>query len=116
MVKEVVVAHKDRLARFGTEIIEWVLKQAGVPLVVLDRNVLPSNEELAQDLMVIVHVSSCRLNGKRRYVKSKPSGTEGEKGGPRGTIRQRKKRQVKSYVSSTGAQSRSDQAVLDEAN
>ena len=116
MVKEVVVAHKDRLARFGTEIIEWVLKQAGVPLVVLDRNVLSPNEELTQDLMAIVHVFSCRLNGKRRYAKTKPSGTEGEKGGPRGTIRPRKKRQVKSSGPSAGAQSRPGQAVLDEAN
>jgi hypothetical protein len=64
---EVVVAHKDRLARFGTELIEWILKQAGATLVVLDKATLSPTEEVTQDLMAIVHVFSCRLNGKRKY-------------------------------------------------
>ena len=29
IVKEVVVAHKDRLTRFGTELIEWIIQKAG---------------------------------------------------------------------------------------
>lgn len=69
-IKEVVVAHKDRLARFGTELIEWILKQAGATLVVLDKATLSPTEEVTQDLMAIVHVFSCRLNGKRRYKSS----------------------------------------------
>ena len=68
---EVVVAHKDRLARFGTELIEWILKQAGATLVVLDKATLSPTEEVTQDLMAIVHVFSCRLNGKRRYKSSR---------------------------------------------
>ena len=36
LVKEVVVAHKDRLARFGTELIEWIMQKAGARLIVLD--------------------------------------------------------------------------------
>jgi putative resolvase len=69
-IKEVVVAHKDRLARFGTELIEWILKQAGATLVVLDKATLSPTEEVTQDLMAIVHVFSCRLNGQRRYKAS----------------------------------------------
>jgi len=70
-IKEVVVAHKDPISeRFGTELIEWILKQAGATLVVLDQATLSPTEEVTQDLMAIVHVFSCRLNGKRRYKSS----------------------------------------------
>jgi predicted site-specific integrase-resolvase len=69
-IKEVVVAHKDRLARFGTELIEWILRQAGATLIVLDKATLSPTEEVTQDLMAIVHVFSCRLNGQRRYKSS----------------------------------------------
>jgi len=81
LVNEVVVAHKDRLARFGTELIEWILKRAGARLVVLDQATLSPAEEVTQDLMAIVHVFSCRLNGKRRYTGPQSSGTKRKIGG-----------------------------------
>jgi excisionase family DNA binding protein len=81
LVNEVVVAHKDRLARFGTELIEWILKRAGARLVVLDQATLSPTEEVTQDLMAIVHVFSCRLNGKRRYQGPQSSGTKRKIGG-----------------------------------
>ena len=34
-IKEVVVAHKDRLARFGVELIQWVIELGGASLVIL---------------------------------------------------------------------------------
>ena len=68
-IKEVVVAHKDRLARFGTEIIEWIATQAGARIIYEDSQCLSSEQELAADLLAIVHVFSCRANGKRRYGK-----------------------------------------------
>jgi putative resolvase len=81
LVNEVVVAHKDRLARFGTELIEWILKRAGARLVVLDQATLSPTEEVTQDLMAIVHVFSCRLNGKRRYAGPRSGGTKRKIGG-----------------------------------
>jgi putative resolvase len=81
---EVVVAHKDRLARFGTELIEWVLNQAGTSLVILDRDQLSYAEKLTQDLMAIVHVFSCRFKGKRRY-KSKHKAENGTPCGLQGS-------------------------------
>jgi predicted site-specific integrase-resolvase len=68
-IKEGVVAHKDRLVRFGTEIIEWITTQAGARVVYEDSQCLSSEQELAADLLAIVHVFSCRANGKRRYGK-----------------------------------------------
>ena len=62
-IKTVVVAHKDRLARFATEIIEWIINQ-GRLIIQSSDNKCPE-QELTEDLMAIVHVFSCRLNGKR---------------------------------------------------
>lgn len=66
-IKEVVVAHKDRLARFGVEFIDAVFGLFGVTLIVLNDSTSSPNQELTEDLMAIIHVFSCRLNGKRRY-------------------------------------------------
>jgi len=54
LVNEVVVAHKDRLARFGTELIEWSLKR--IFLVVLDQVILSPIEKVTQDRMTSVCV------------------------------------------------------------
>jgi putative resolvase len=74
---EVVVAHKDRFTRFAFDFVEWLLLQYNVKLVVLDNVNHKSNEqELAEDLLSIIHVFSCRQNGKRKYNSS--SGIEQE--------------------------------------
>ena len=64
-IKTVVVAHKDRLARFATEVIEWIINQAGGRLIIQSSDGKCPEQELTEDLMAIVHVFSCRLNGKR---------------------------------------------------
>ena len=58
----------------------WVIKRAGARLVILDANVLAPNEELTQDLMAIVHVFSCRINGKRRYKRPLDPSQEAQQG------------------------------------
>lgn len=73
-IQEVVVAHKDRLARFATEIIEWVITRAGGTLRILNHDKLSPEQELTEDLMAIVHVFSCRLNGKRKYRSTQQTG------------------------------------------
>lgn len=66
--KEIVVAHKDRFSRFAFDFIEWLLKQYNVKLTILNKDDHKSSEqELAEDLLSIVHVFSCRQNGKRKY-------------------------------------------------
>lgn len=66
-ISKVVVAHKDRLVRFGCELIEWIFNQAGATLIIEDHSKLSYEEEFTQDLLSIVHVFSCKLNGKRKY-------------------------------------------------
>ena len=64
---EVVVAHKDRLARFGFELIEWAIAQGGGKIVVLQQSNLSPEQELTNDLLSILHVFSCRMHGLRNY-------------------------------------------------
>ena len=63
----VVVAHRDRLARFGGEVIQFLVEQNGGEVVVLDQTVYSPEEELTEDLLTILHVFSRRLSGLRRY-------------------------------------------------
>ena len=62
-----VVAYRERLARFGTELIERLIEQNGGQLVVLKRVVHSPPQELAEDLHAILNVFSARLQGVRRY-------------------------------------------------
>ena len=64
---DVVVAHRDRLARFGFELIEWLVQQNGGRVVVLNQPDASPQSELTEDLLAILHTFSCRMHGLRRY-------------------------------------------------
>ena len=63
-----VVAHRDRLARFGGEVIRFLVEQNGGYIVVLNQTSLSPEEELTADLLEIRHVFSSRMYGCRRYT------------------------------------------------
>ena len=64
---QLVIAHRDRLCRFGIEAIQYMVEQNGGELVVLDKSVHSPTEELTTDLLSILQVFSCRMPGLRRY-------------------------------------------------
>lgn len=66
-VRSIVVASKDRLARFGFDLIHWLCSECGAEIVVLERTDGAPEDELGKDLMAIVQVYCCRWNGRRRY-------------------------------------------------
>lgn len=66
-VREIVVAHKDRLARFGCDLIRWLIEHNGGKVVVLNDVSQSPQQELAQDLLAIINVFSCRMHGLRKY-------------------------------------------------
>ena len=66
-VAEVVVAHRDRLSRFATELIEWIFRTHGTRLVVQHQGMGTPESELVDDLLAIVTVFACRSHGRRRY-------------------------------------------------
>jgi excisionase family DNA binding protein len=61
------IAHKDRLCRFGFELIQWIIERSGGRIVVFDGTKLSPEQELTQDLLHILHVFSCRMHGLRSY-------------------------------------------------
>ena len=62
-----VVAHRDRLARFGFELIAWLVEQNGGSILVLNQPDASPESELTEDLLAILHSFSCRMHGLRRY-------------------------------------------------
>lgn len=68
-IKTLILAHQDRLARFGFEWFEYFAKLNGCELLVLNQNRLSPEQEMVQDLMTIVHDFSLRLFGLRNYQK-----------------------------------------------
>ena len=69
-LKEIVVTYKDRLCRFGFELIEYILKtQSNAKIMVLCQNSTSKESELATDLLSIITVFSARMHGLRKYKK-----------------------------------------------
>jgi predicted site-specific integrase-resolvase len=76
-VEKVAVAHKDRLARFGFEILEFMLAQCGIQLLCDHQDVHKSKEsELVEDILSIVTVFSARIHGQRSYNSNKKNRVE----------------------------------------
>lgn len=72
-VSEIVVLHKDRLCRFGLELVEFIFQKAECKLLVhdhLQKETTPE-QELAEDLLSIVTVFVDRNNGKRSALHKK---------------------------------------------
>jgi putative resolvase len=69
-IATLVVAHKDRLARFGFEYLEHVAARNGREIAVANQESLSPQQEMVEDLLAIVHTFSCPLYGLRRYEKT----------------------------------------------
>jgi predicted site-specific integrase-resolvase len=63
----VVVAYRDRLARFGFDLIEWTITRSGGQVVVLNSIASSPESELIADLMAVITVFAARLHGLRNY-------------------------------------------------
>ena len=64
-VDKVVVLHKDRLLRFGFELVENLCKRYGTSIEVVDNTPKTEEQELVEDLVQIITVFSCKLQGKK---------------------------------------------------
>lgn len=68
-VQIIVVAHKDRLARFGFDFIDWFCTQHGCKIIVLNNAYKSPHAELMEDFMAVMHCFSSKLYFLRRYEK-----------------------------------------------
>lgn len=64
-VEKIVILYKDRLLRFGFQIIENLCNKYGATIEIIDNTEKTEEQELVEDLIQIVTVFSCRLQGKR---------------------------------------------------
>lgn len=64
-VSKIIVFYKDRLLRFGFELVEYMANLNGCEIEILDSTEKTEQQELVEDLIQIVTVFSCRLQGRR---------------------------------------------------
>lgn len=69
-VERVVLAHQDRLARFGYQLLIHLCQTHRCELVVMNTETFSPEQELVQDLITITHCFSSRLYGLRNYRKA----------------------------------------------
>ena len=73
-IREIVVAHRDRLSRLGFELLQFIVEEAGGRIVVCGESEgektgegFQPESELGEDLLSIIHVFSSRHYGRRKY-------------------------------------------------
>ena len=62
----IIVLYKDRLLRFGFELVEYFAELNNVKIEILDKIDKNQDEELVEDLVQIITVFSCKIQGKRK--------------------------------------------------
>lgn len=72
-INELVVVHKDRLTRFGYELVENLIKiySKGEIKIIKQKKDIEPEEELVSDIMQLMNVFVARMNGLRKYKKNK---------------------------------------------
>ena len=71
-INKLVVAHKDRLTRFGYELIEHLITKYSNGVIILDDEKefkKEPKEELVEDVLQILNVYTAKMNGLRKYNK-----------------------------------------------
>ena len=64
-VEKVVILYKDRLFRFGFELVEYMASLYNCEIEIIDNTEKSEQQELVEDLVQIITVFSCKLQGKR---------------------------------------------------
>ena len=62
---KVVVFYKDRLLRFGFELVEYIASLYDCDIEIINRTEKTEQQEIVEDLVQIITVFSCKLQGKR---------------------------------------------------
>lgn len=65
--EKVVILYKDRLLRFGFELIETIAAIHGCKIEIVDTTQKSEQQELVEDLVQIITASSCKLQGTRAH-------------------------------------------------
>jgi len=68
-VRRLVIAHKDRLVRFGYGYFEAFCGRHHTEIIVMNGEAMSPEQELVQDLIAVITVFASRLHGLRSYKK-----------------------------------------------
>jgi len=69
-IKTLMLAHQDRLARFGCELLWYLCKRHDCEVLILNHEQFSPEQEMVQDLLTITHSFSARVSGLRTYRKA----------------------------------------------
>ena len=70
-IDTIYLTHKDRLLRFGNELIVMIAKQFNTKVVILHQQEEGFETKLAKDVLEIITVFSARLYGSRSHKNKK---------------------------------------------
>lgn len=69
LTKQIYITYKDRFVRFGFDWFDSFCKKHGCEIIVLSNVDTSPEQEIANDLISIIRVFSCRVYGLRKYKK-----------------------------------------------
>lgn len=71
-IDTVVVLHKDRLVRFGFDLLSYISSEFNTKIEIInENNEVSDQQKMVDDILNIIHVFSCKLNGKRSDINKK---------------------------------------------
>ena len=72
-IRELVIVHKDRLTRFGYELIEYLIEKYsnGKIMIMNGKKDMEPEEEMVKDVLQIMNVFVAKMNGRRKYKTKK---------------------------------------------
>ena len=70
-ISKLIITHKDRLLRFGSDLLINLAKEFDIETVILNEKVLTFEQELSQDVLEIITVFSAKLYGSRSHKNKK---------------------------------------------
>jgi putative resolvase len=77
-IATLVVTHKDRLVRFGLDLVEWLCRKYGTAILVLDQAHSTDQDELRDDLLAVTTFFVAQQNGRRAAANRKRRKTHQE--------------------------------------
>lgn len=64
-IERIIILYKDRLIRFGYDLIEYICKLNNTKIEIVDNSTISKEQELTEDLIQIITVFANRLYGAR---------------------------------------------------
>ena len=67
--QKILISYKDRFVRFGYSWFDNFLKSKGSEIIVVNNQTSSPKQELVEDLISIIQIFSCRIDGLKKYKK-----------------------------------------------